>query len=134
MTNPIDMSKITASSKFSGFKNNQNKSDSLSVASFTLGAFAFVAHTITIPIDNADSISSVQVKYTGLDDFWREVDGTAFRRYPSWSVQLYEISSQVYFSGSNLIIYTYIADLSGSSQTIPAFTIDVEAALFLAPF
>jgi len=126
-------SNTSATSISSGFQNYTVKDGSVSVGAQTLGAFGFQQYTITIPLENNNAISEVQLKCS-LDSFWSLVDGTVFRRYPTWAISNYELSSMVYFTGGNLIIYTYLVDLTGASQSIPAFTIDARAFLFKAPF
>ena len=128
-----NLSKTAATSAVSGFQNYLYKTGSLTVSSFTLGAFSYSRQTITIPMSNANAISEVQVKL-GLDSYWTSVEGVVYRRYPSWSASSYGVDTYCYFTGGNLIVDSYIYDETGASQTIPTFTIDVRAFLYLAPF
>jgi len=126
-------SNTSATSISSGFQNYTVTSGSVSVGAQVLGAFGFQQYYITIPLNNSNAVSEVQTKCS-LDSYWNLVDGTVVRRYPDWATSNYEISSMVYFTGGNLIIYTYLVELTGAPQAIPAFTIDARAFLFKAPF
>lgn len=128
-----NFTKTAATSLASGFQNYTVKDGSVSVASFTLGAFSYTNHTITIPLDNSNAISEVQLKVS-LDSYWTSVEGVVYRRYPSWVASNYGIDSYVYFTGGNLVISSYVYDETGGSQTIPSFTITARAFLFKAPF
>lgn len=127
-----NFTKTAATSLASGFQNYTVKSGSVVVPSASLPAFSYTTHTITIPLDNANAVSEVQLNVS-LDSYWTSVEGVVYRRYPNWPGN-YGIDSNVYFSGGNLVISSYLYDQTGSPQVIPAFTISARAFLFKAPF
>lgn len=130
----IDTSKIIAASAFSGFKNYTAKEFSVSVPAQALGAGDFVQYSASTTLDNTNAVSQVQIRYTGLETFWRIVPGSVGARFPTYSAADYEITTLVYFSGGTLSVYSFIVDQTGLGTSIPDITIDCKASLFLAPF
>lgn len=130
----INPSIVSAGGSMSGFKNyTPTVTFSTTVTGQALAAGAFVSFTATTTLSNTNSVSQVQVQYTGLESFYRIIDGNTINDYPSFAAPNYEIGTMPYFSGSTLTVYGYIADQAGGS-TFPTITFNCNASLFLAPF
>jgi hypothetical protein len=132
----IDLSKTTATSQVSGLKNYNpgNGLFSVSVPAQNIAAGGFVTYVATKNMDRINSVSQIQIRYTGLDSFWQLVPGQVIRDYPDWTAPNYQVGSFTYFSGSILTVYTYIVNQTGGLVAIPDFIIDCNASLYKAPF
>lgn len=124
-------SKLVAASAMDGFKNYQSSSFSVSVPTQNLAAGHFISYTASTNLNNANSISQVQVQYNGLSSNYYVMYGLT---NTTWSSGNYEIESYYYFDTSKLYVYSVIVNQTASSITIPAITINCRGFLFLAPF
>lgn len=127
----INPSIIVASSSMDGFKNYDSASFSVSVPSQNLGSLDFVTYTATTPLSNTNSISQVQIQYSGLDSDYYVMYGTMVS---NWSSSSYQIESVYYFDTTTLTVVNYIINQTTSTITIPAITINCRGFLFIAPF
>jgi len=130
----LNFSKVAFTTTASGFKNYASKDFSVSVPAQNLAAGNAVFYTASTTLDNTKAISQVQVRYTNLEPHYRVVQGETILRYPNYSTPDFEVGSIVYFSGGVLNVFTYVANQTGGTVAVPAFTITCRAFLFLAPF
>jgi len=131
----IDLSKLNMSSHFAGLKNYDNDVDfQVVIPSFSLGAGDFTRHIASTPLDNEDAISHVQIRYEGLQSFWRQFPGYLITNFPIYDTPDYQIQSYKYFTGGVLYVDTYIANQAGVSVLIPDIIVRAKASLYLAPF
>lgn len=130
----LDPTKVT-SSGFSGFKNYTAKNFSVDIPNQSIGVGNHVTYTTSTTLDNTNSVSQLQVQYSGLETFWRVVPGQLAVDYPSWGASAqYQIETQLSFSGTTLTATIYVINEKGTSTTIPDITVNCRAFLFLAPF
>lgn len=122
---------IAAASALSGFKNYLSSSFSVAVPGQSLGAGAFISFTASTPLDNDNSISQVQVQYSGLSNDYYIMNGTV---QTDWSSGDLQVQSYYYFDSTNLNVFTVLVNLSAGSISVPAITINCRGFLFLAPF
>lgn len=129
------MQKLAATTRAAGLKNVLPKSTASTAfpgATLAPGTYTQVRQTISIPRSSA--VTTARTKFTGLESFWRQIQGYFQVDYPNVATATYSIQTQGYYSGSNFIIDTYMINQTGDNVTIPAFTIDAEVFTFVAPF
>ncbi len=122
---------LIASSAMDGFKNYQSTSFSVTVPSQNLGAGDFVQYTTSSALNNTNSISQVQIQYSGISGEYMVVNGSNTINEASAT---YQIESFYYFSGGTLYVYNVIVNQTPNTITIPTITINCRAFSFLAPF
>lgn len=129
----VNLQKTQYISLLSGFKNKNNYSLSHDVASYNLSAGQAVQVIINLVFSNPDAVlgnlSSTQVKYDGIESFWRLINGFGFSQQAT-----YEIGSLTYFSPTTYTLYTYLANETGGNITSPAFTIRIRLNMYDMPF
>lgn len=136
----LDLSKIQFISELDSFKNynvtpttfsfvipSQNLAASGSGTPVTFGSGS-------TPLNNSNAVSRIKVQYSGVESTWRVVQGTITTEYPDWTTPTYQIVTIVFFTGGNLFVSTYVINETAGTITIPNITVNVSAALFLAPF
>ncbi|SRR5216117_1199058 len=137
----IDLSKLIFHSSFSGFGNYTNATISFSVASRVVGSSPAVLVTST-PISNANSVSQTEVRLTNLDAVLYIFKGHLQNFYTSGNVWTnnvsladYEIDIDTSYTTTSLVLTVSIYKLSASpTVSTPAFVVDCNASLYLAPF
>lgn len=127
----MNYSYISSTSTASAFKNYDSATFSSSISGQVLSAGAFVSATATASLSNPNSVCQVQTKYTGLESFYRVINGQVIGNYSGGN---YQIQSFYYFTSTTLTVMTIIANQTAGNVTIPAITIDCRAFLFKAPF
>ena len=131
----INTNIILATSGFSGFGNYESVSFSVGIPSQGLGVNSYIGpYTASAALNNSNAVTEVQLQYTGLDSFWREVPGYISIIVPNAGAATYEVQSFTYFKNGSVYVDTYISNQSGSTVTIPAITVNCRAFLFIAPF
>lgn len=131
----VNTNTIVSASEFSGFQNYGSATFSTSVAGQNIGVGAYLGPLrATTALNNANSVSQIQVQYSGIDSNYRLLPGYIQMIIPSAAAPNYEIQSYSYFNGGTLYVDSYISNQTGSTQTIPAITFNCRAFLFLAPF
>ncbi len=128
MVTPLNLS---ATSAMDGFKNYQSSSFSSTIPGQTLGAGAFVSSTASVALNNSNSVSQVQVQYSGLSSVYYVIYGT---EDTLWASSTYEVETIYYFDSTNLNVFTVVVNQTGGNITIPTITINCRAFLYLAPF
>ncbi len=124
-------SKLAAASAMDGFKNYNSSSFSVSVPTQNLGAGDFVQYTASTSLSNTNSISQVQVQYSGLDSNTYVLYGDTVS---NWSSGSYQIETFYYFTSGTLYVYNVIVNQTASTISLPAITINCRGFLFIAPF
>lgn len=124
MTN-MDLTKTLYASFFAGFKNKYSspRTFNYDIDSFDLDPGDVLSITVTITLDNESDVTEAMVKYDGIEDFWRVMEGYAATSMPSWAAAEYEIQTLIFFEDNNLIFYTTIVNETAGTITIPAFTL-----------
>lgn len=132
----VDTNKVQYTSEWSGFKNVlPDVPFSASYVGGTLAAGAFTGPIrASAAINNTNEISQLQIRFTGIETFWRLLPGTFFIDYPSPTSLSYQIEVFSYFENGSIFMDAYIVNESAGSVTIPAITFDCNASLFIAPF
>lgn len=127
----VDIGLIAASSAFSGFKNYTSATATGTISSQLIGSGGFATTTISIPLNNANAVSTAQAQFATLDAFYRELSGSVIS---SDLVTGYSIQAQSGYTGGNLVVSVLAANQSGGSITLPTQTINVQVKLYKAPF
>lgn len=131
----INTNTIVSASEFSGFQNYGTATFSTSVVSQGIAVGSYLGPLrATTPLNNTNSVSQVQIQYSGIDNNYRLLPGNLTIITPSAAVPSYEVESFSYFSGGTLYVDSYISNQTGSTVTIPSITFNCRAFLFLAPF
>jgi len=131
----INTNIILATSGFSGFGNYKSVSFNVGIPSQGLGVNSYIGpYTASAALNNSNAVTEVQLQYSGLDSFWREVPGNISIIVPNAGAATYEVQSFTYFKNGSVYVDTYISNQSGSTVTIPAITVNCRAFLFIAPF
>jgi hypothetical protein len=129
-----NLSKLNMSSQFASLKNYANVDFSLAVGGFTIPAGGYSRRTVTYPLNNTNAISSIKIRYNGLQSWWRPLPGYVITNFPVYNAPDYQIQTFSYYKGGLLYIDTYISNQTGGTVSIPGFTIEVSADLYIAPF
>lgn len=127
----INVQNIAASSQMFGFRNYTSGTASVSIPSQVIASGKAVVGSGTISLENVDAVSSVKIRYTTVETFWRQAQGYTTTGLVGVG---YALQSNVYYSGGNLVIDTYAINDTAGSITLPAQTIDIQARLFRSPF
>jgi len=131
----INTNIILATSGFSGFGNYKSVSFSVSIPSQGIATGNYVGpYTASATLNNSNAVTEVQLQYSGLDSFWREVPGYINILVPNAGAVTYEVQSFTYFKNGSVYVDTYISNQTGGTVTIPAITVNCRAFLFIAPF
>ena len=126
---------ILATSKFSGFGNYKSVSFSATIPSQGIAVSSYIGpYTASATLNNTNAVTEVQLQYSGLDSFWREVPGWVDILVPNAGAASYEVRSITYFKNGSVYVDTYIINQTGGTITIPAITVNCRASLFIAPF
>lgn len=126
-----NMQNLAAASAFSGLKNDAAVDFSASIAGQVLAAGAFLSVLASTPLTRTNSISQVQVQYSGIQTDWNVVYGSINNYF---SASTYEVESLYYFDAVNLNVFTVVVNQTGGNINIPAITINCRGFLYLAPF
>jgi hypothetical protein len=129
-----NLSKLNMSSEFASLKNSVKKDVSLAVSSFSLAVGSYSRKTLTIPLDNENAVSTIKIRYNGLQTVWRPLPGYVITNFPVYNAPSYQVQTFSYYKDGLLYIDTYISNQTGGSVTVPAFTLEVSADLYLTPF
>lgn len=127
----MNIQNLAAISSLSGLKNYISSPFSVVIAGQTLAAGAFVSATASTPLNNANSISQLQIQYSGVQTDWNVVYGSINNYFAGGN---YEIESLYYFDATNLNVFTVVVNQTGGNVTIPTITINCKGFLYLAPF
>jgi hypothetical protein len=132
----IDINKIQFSNEFSGFGNDASDMPfSASYAGSIIAAGKYFGPVrATLSLTNTDDIGQIKVRFTGLESFYRVVNGSTQVDYPNTGSRTYSVQINTYYSGGLFYVDSYIVNQSGSSVTVPAITFDCIASTFLTPF
>jgi len=122
---------LAAAGGLDGFKNYLTSSFSVLVPTQSVAAGDFISFTASTPLNNANSISQVQIQYLGISNSYYIINGSILT---TWSSGDYEIQSYYYFDGTNLNVFTVIVNQTAGAITIPDITINCRGFLFVAPF
>lgn len=127
----LDFGKVFMTSTADGFKNYGNASFSTTISGGSLGAGAFVSATATTSLSNSNSITQVSTQYSGLESFWRTINGVFVGNYGGGN---YQVQTFYYFTSTTLSVVTVVVNQTGGTITIPTITINCRAFLFQTPF
>jgi len=131
----IDISKTQYTSLVQPFKMSSKTTFYGTVTTsgpLAVGQAAYVV--INTPLENENDISSIMVKYDGLEDFWRYLDGSTYSQFPDIPNREYEVGSYSYFTDGVHHLLTYVANQSASPVNIPTFILRFQLNLYDTPF
>lgn len=127
----INVQKIVASTQLFGFRNYLRATATVTIPAQTLSGGGYAVVSALLPLNNTNAVSSVKIQYISVESVWRQAQGSTVTTGGGGS---YELESFTYYSGGNLVVDTYVADQTGSANTIPAQTINIVARLYKSPF
>lgn len=130
----INLQKLNMSSHFAGLKNYLDTSFGIGVASQSLGAGSYIRVTGTTPVNVANGIPLVKIRYNGLQANWRPLPGYVITNFPVYDWPDYQIQTFCYIKNGLLYIDTYISNQAGVTVSIPNITIEVLVSFYIAPF
>jgi hypothetical protein len=134
----IDTNKAQYGGQFSGFANKEHQlpfSASYAGGTITSGHYNGPIRA-TLSLDNADDISHVMVKFTGIETFYRILEGTFQADYPNRASRRYSIQAFSYYKSGLLYVDAYAiwqSDAGAGNAVVPAFTMDCLASLYQTP-
>lgn len=130
----VNFQDIIFISSAAGFKRSggYNVSANVSATNLTVGVAIFF--TITTPMENADAISMLQVQFDPQDSFYRQVEGYTFAQFPSAASPQYEIGCASFFTGSEHKLFVYVANQTGGTVSVPAWTLRINLSVYDSPF
>lgn len=124
-------SNIQFDSSLAGLENYQSESFNFEVTAHNLAAGAVSRWRTSWPIENNNSISSIQINYAGLETVWRYVSGAIVALYGGGN---YELETLTYYEGDVLRVETYVINQTGGIVAVPGFFVNVHVYLYNAPF
>jgi hypothetical protein len=131
----INVQKFQAESRMPGLKNQKpNATGSVSVPSQNLNAGGVVKYSFTMNSQRTNALTTFRVRLTGIETNWRQVQGYIQVDEPSLAAWDYSVQVQGYYSGASFVCDIYLINQAGILITTPAFTVDGELNLFVAPF
>jgi hypothetical protein len=113
-----------------GLKNYAQASFSVTTIGGPYASNAFLSATATTPLTRAATITQVQVAIVGYDSLTRVVNGVVIVNGPGG----YQVQVMTYFDASNVNVLVVTVNPTGGVVTIPSFTVNCRAFLYLAPF
>src|SRR6266404_4873728 len=122
---------LASVSELDGFKNYLSSTFSNTFTSQVIATNGFISATASSALNNTNSISQVQLQYSGESNNYYILNGTILTNWDSSKLQ---IQSYYYFDATNLNVFTVLVNQSGGNYTIPTITVNIRAFLFLAPF
>lgn len=131
----IDTNKTQFAGEFSGFANDEINipfSASYSGGSISAGSYRGPIRATKV-LDNSNDISHIQVRFTGIETFYRLLDGYFQIDYPSRGSREYSIQVMSYYKDGLLYVDGYVIDQQGGTPSTPAFTMDCIASLYKTP-
>lgn len=135
---PIDLQKTQYISSLSGFRRKftYNVTNPLPGYSLPTGTFVAIQTDLTFTNPGAvlGDISSIQIKYDGLETFWRHLDGFVFSQYPNFVSPDYEITALTFFTPTQHSLYIYIVNQTAGTVNVPAFTLRYKLTTYDTPF
>lgn len=120
---------------FSGFSNNIIKapfSASYAGGSIPAGGYRGPIRA-TIPLNNTNDISHVEVRFAGIESFYRLLTGYFQVDYPDSGNRKYSIQVMSYYKDKQLYVDGYVIDQQGGTPITPAFTMECLASLYKTP-
>lgn len=134
----IDLQKTQYVSSLSGFKNKFGYEVTSVLPGYSIGVGRFISVDTVLTFVNPGvvigDISSVQIKYDGLETFWRTLDGFVFTEFPHPNLPDYEIGAVTFFTPTQHHVYLYIVNQTGGTINVPSFTLRYRLNTFDAPF
>jgi hypothetical protein len=118
-------------SSLAGLENYDDDLFNFPVDAHNLAAGNVSKWTTTWPLSNTNSISTIHLNYGGLETVWRYTSGAMTLTYGGGT---YQVETLTYYSGSSLVVETYIINQTGGVVAIPAFNVNVHVYLYNAPF
>jgi len=114
-----------------GLANYENDAFNFAVNGHNLSAGGVSLWTTTWPINNSNTVSSIQLNYSGLETVWRYTSGALNLAFGGGT---YNVETLTYYLAGNLHVETYVINQTGGTLAIPAFSVNVHVSLFNAPF
>lgn len=126
----LKIANLQFAASLGGLANYETDSFNFPVNGHSLAANQVSKWSTTWPINNSNAISSVLLQYT-LDSVWRYTGGAISLVYNSGA---YQVETVNYYSGSNLVVETYVINQAAGTTVIPQFSVNIRVSLFNAPF
>jgi len=133
----IDTNKVQFAGTASGFENHEI--DVPFSANYSGGNIASGSYVgpirASISLDNSEDISHVVVRLSGIETFFRVVNGYFQIDYPNRDIAFRQYSIQVstYYSSGSLIVDAYVINQYFTTVSVPGFTLECIASLYRIP-
>lgn len=130
----INLDKTIFGSQFAGLGNSQNVTPN---PTFAYGGQVLAANaiatigTVTALLNNANSITSVQVNLGLRESVWRPVDGYMQKTFGGSN---HDVIITTKYTGRLLTITMMVADDTGVPNAIPAINFEYRINTYAAPF
>lgn len=127
----VDLDKLAATSRASGFKNYAAVYGSDTIPSQTLLVGQHTVLVINIALNNSNAVSLHKLRYSSVESFWRQMQG-----WVSFDdiVTGYSLQTTSFYESGFLKVVTFAVNQTGSDIVLPAQFIEVKARLHKAPF
>lgn len=123
------ISKVQFDSALAGLENYEYAPFHFEVPAHTLAVNQVNSYNSTYPLDNANSISNLQVNLAGLETVYRFFPG-----YLDLHLTGYDIIVISFYDGELLRTRCLTVSMSGSPVNVPQFFVNIRASLYNAPF
>lgn len=132
----IDINKIQYVSELSGFGSDAtNIPFSATYGGSTIAAGKYFGPVrATLAVNNTNDISQIKVQLSGLESFYRVINGFTQPDYPNTATRTYSVQVTTYYSAGILYVDSYIINQTGSPLSVPGITFNCIASTFLTPF
>lgn len=127
----VNVQKLLATSKFSGFKNYSTGTATGTLPSTSIAAGGFLSTVISMALNNTNAISSAKIAFPIVETFERQLFGYINTGNIGG---VYSLQAQSYYSGGNLNVLVLEVNATGGAVVPPAQTINIQARLYRAPF
>lgn len=125
----LDITQIIFASTINTFKNFDTTTGSISVPnqSYTAGQY----RTFTTTIDIAEADATMQVLQNYSFDSSKYYSGMFVQVNPNAN---FIAQTRMSLNGTTLTVDLFVANITGGTVSVPAFTVDLQIRRFLTPF
>lgn len=136
-TMTLDLDKTIFGSQFAGLGNSQNVTPNPTFAytgEMLAGGQIKTIGTVTALLNNANSITSVQVNLGLRETEWRPVEGYMQKTFDSGGFDNHDVIITTRYTGRLLTITMIVADDTGLSNLIAPINFEYRINTYAAPF
>lgn len=124
----LDYTKVLLASGIDTFKNEPTISGSISVPGQSYTAGQYRTFSTTIALERTDAATQILQNYSFQST--RYYSGA----YVVVNASNFQHQTRMYINGSTLYVDLYVINQIGSTNTLSAYTLNIEAKRFVGPF